>query len=200
MNLEKFYTKDSEGYSVIEIGVDNLDELFHSLDHSALHQKDLDPDVEKYIFESVEELGVAKKRIAIYCRNECNINEKNINNDRLKIAETGIKQYFNYRYDYYRGHLKNKIYQAISSIILGTVFLFLYVFFSNLHTKDMTIGVLEEGLLIIGWVALWKPIEILLYDWRVEFNKYKIYNEIVKTKINILLFNNFHEHENNMKG
>jgi hypothetical protein len=25
--------------------------------------------------------------------------------------------------------------------------------------------VLREGLLIIGWVALWRPVEIFLYDW-----------------------------------
>jgi hypothetical protein len=25
---------------------------------------------------------------------------------------------------------------------------------------------LSEGLLIVGWVANWRPIEIFLYDWR----------------------------------
>ena len=24
---------------------------------------------------------------------------------------------------------------------------------------------LAEGLLIIGWVGLWRPVEIFLYDW-----------------------------------
>jgi len=26
--------------------------------------------------------------------------------------------------------------------------------------------VLREGLLLIGWVALWPPVEIFLYDWQ----------------------------------
>ena len=26
-------------------------------------------------------------------------------------------------------------------------------------------GLFEEGLLIGGWVAMWRPIEIFLYDW-----------------------------------
>jgi hypothetical protein len=25
--------------------------------------------------------------------------------------------------------------------------------------------ILREGLLISGWVAMWRPIQILLYDW-----------------------------------
>ena len=33
-------------------------------------------------------------------------------------------------------------------------------FFSNHVT-----GILKESLLIGGWVAMWKPMEIFLYDW-----------------------------------
>jgi hypothetical protein len=25
--------------------------------------------------------------------------------------------------------------------------------------------ILDEGLLIIGWVAMWRPLEIFLYEW-----------------------------------
>ncbi len=179
MSLEKFYPHDQEGYSIIEINIDKLDELFHSLDHSVIHKKDLDPNVDQYIFESVEELGTSKKRIAFFCKNGCD-ELKNID-----IAERGVRQYFNYRYDFYKGHLQSKMFQAVISLIIGTGFLFLYVFLSNLHTDNMTVGVIEEGFLIIGWVALWKPIEILLYDWRIEFKKYKIYSEITRTDISI---------------
>src|SRR6187397_2948142 len=27
------------------------------------------------------------------------------------------------------------------------------------------IAVLREGLLIVGWVAMWRPLEVFLYDW-----------------------------------
>ncbi len=26
--------------------------------------------------------------------------------------------------------------------------------------------ILREGLVITGWVAMWRPLEVLLYDWR----------------------------------
>jgi len=26
-------------------------------------------------------------------------------------------------------------------------------------------GILREGLVITGWVAMWRPLEVLLYDW-----------------------------------
>ena len=27
------------------------------------------------------------------------------------------------------------------------------------------LDILDEGLLIIGWVAMWRPLEIFLYEW-----------------------------------
>lgn len=33
------------------------------------------------------------------------------------------------------------------------------------YTDGMATRLLDEGLLIIGWVALWRPIQTFLYDW-----------------------------------
>lgn len=42
-------------------------------------------------------------------------------------------------------------------------------------------GLLQDGLVIIGWVALWRPAEIFLYDWwplRGEVVRYGILSRI----------------------
>ncbi|HEY7641706.1 MAG TPA: hypothetical protein VH814_18390 [Steroidobacteraceae bacterium] len=39
-------------------------------------------------------------------------------------------------------------------------------------------AVLSEGLLILGWVAMWKPVEIFLYDWWPEFDKERLFARI----------------------
>ena len=31
--------------------------------------------------------------------------------------------------------------------------------------ENIFVSILEESLLIGGWVAMWRPIEIFLYDW-----------------------------------
>jgi len=35
--------------------------------------------------------------------------------------------------------------------------------------------VVQEGLLIIGWVAMWRPLELLLYDWWPLLQKLRLY-------------------------
>ena len=39
-------------------------------------------------------------------------------------------------------------------------------------------AILSEGLLILGWVAMWRPVEIFLYDWWPELGKRRVFARI----------------------
>jgi hypothetical protein len=41
----------------------------------------------------------------------------------------------------------------------------------------------SEGLLILGWVAMWRPVEIFLYDWWPEFGKRRLFDRIAGLQI-----------------
>jgi hypothetical protein len=51
---------------------------------------------------------------------------------------------------------------------VGLTVLVLFLTLAQL-TASLTAGplqeILREGLVITGWVAMWRPLEILLYDW-----------------------------------
>jgi hypothetical protein len=54
------------------------------------------------------------------------------------------------------------------SLAIGLVFLMACIvlrreLIARAYIADQSI--VDEGLLILGWVAMWRPIEILLYDW-----------------------------------
>ena len=54
----------------------------------------------------------------------------------------------------------------VRSLLVGLVFLALCsVLRLLLPGQDVSAKTLSEGLLIVGWVAMWKPLEILLYEW-----------------------------------
>lgn len=46
--------------------------------------------------------------------------------------------------------------------------------------------VISEGLFIGGWVALWRPIEIFLYEWWPYARENKLYQAILNAKVEIL--------------
>jgi hypothetical protein len=44
---------------------------------------------------------------------------------------------------------------------------------------------LAEGLLIIGWVALWRPVEMFLYDWWPLLRRQRRFGSIASMKVEI---------------
>jgi hypothetical protein len=42
---------------------------------------------------------------------------------------------------------------------------------------------LQEALLIVGWVAMWEPVSIFLYGWWPIFHRRKIYQKIAAMEV-----------------
>jgi hypothetical protein len=55
--------------------------------------------------------------------------------------------------------------RGATSLAIGLVFLSLCLSVRGTMVGEPRYAVLAEGLLIIGWVGLWRPVEIFLYDW-----------------------------------
>ena len=45
---------------------------------------------------------------------------------------------------------------------------------------------LSEGFTIIGWVAMWEPINVFLYGWWPVVQKRNIYRKILSMDVNII--------------
>jgi hypothetical protein len=42
---------------------------------------------------------------------------------------------------------------------------------------------MQESLVIIGWVVIWRPIEIFLYDWIPLVRRRKLYRRLAASKV-----------------
>ena len=52
-------------------------------------------------------------------------------------------------------------------------------------SQGQLLGIFEEGLLILGWVANWKPIEIFLYDWWPIAQRRGLYNRLAQATVDV---------------
>ena len=48
--------------------------------------------------------------------------------------------------------------------------------------------VIEESLIIFGWVANWKPIEIFLYDWWPIVRRRNLYQRLAQAQVELRPF------------
>jgi hypothetical protein len=80
-----------------------------------------------------------------------------------------LRPYFAYRLHESRRRLRLFFREGRIALLIGLAFLFACIVlreFAFALGRGAVAEIAEEGLLIVGWVAMWRPLEIFLYDWR----------------------------------
>jgi hypothetical protein len=145
----------------IEVHVREAGQLFDSLDPCPFYQRDLDSDAEEYILASLRELRQPPHAIVVYLDSVDEMDERTL--------EQAIHKHFVRKAQFASEDLRKMLRRGWISFAIGLAFLGTLVITSELVASRMTPGplatVLRESLVIGGWVAMWRPLEIFLYDW-----------------------------------
>lgn len=139
-----------------------LAQLFNSMDPSPFHDRDLDADAEEFIVSWARELPPASEL-------ELTIQLSTPPPPaRAADVENAVQHYFAHRAEMKRHEFRLLMRHGRTSLIVGLLFLAACLMVSELFG---TIGhgtfakIAKEGLTIGGWVAMWRPLQVYLYDW-----------------------------------
>ena len=184
VNKLQSYYREEEGTYLIEIKLNQLQQVFNSLDPSPFLDRDLDDNAENYIINSVDEFPLnTSLKLVFYLPDKEQDNARN-------LLPSALHNYFDYRQQGEQRKLRTIWRQGRISLIIGLSFLFVCLSLSELIGRfgsDTFIHFLEEGLLISGWVALWRPLEIFLYEWWPVSYQQKIFAKLAYIPIEIRL-------------
>ena len=152
------------GCKIIEVRVGELKQLFNAIDPSPFHDKDLDPDAEEFIVGWSTELPRdAPLALLVHLDRPAGLP------DEAEVLRDAIHESFARRALNSRRRLRDLFRRGRISLLIAIVFLSTCLALGDLIAARMAGGrfgvILREGLLIGGWVAMWRPIEIFLYDW-----------------------------------
>jgi hypothetical protein len=148
----------------IELRVDKIAQLFHSLDPYPFRERDLDKEAEEYIVGWARELD-ADQPIAI-------VVHMPVSEAQSKPAQDlreAFAHYFTYRAELQESELKELFREGRRSLAVGITILVICLlsaqFVARQFFEPPFRRLVEESLLILGWVANWRPLEIFVYDW-----------------------------------
>ena len=149
---------------VIDIRVRDLRQLFNAIDPSPFNERDLDPAAEEFIVTWAAELPhAAPLRLIIH------VDAPPGDVEADAVARNAVPQFFSGRAAAARRRLRELLRRGRVSLAIGLAFLGCVLFIASAldaaATTNALAAVLRESLLIGGWVAMWRPIEIFLYDW-----------------------------------
>lgn len=168
----------------IELRIREIGQLFHSLDPLPFRERDLDPGLEEYVVGGARELGRTRPiEIVIHLPATEALRE-----EAHHVAEA-IQHYFSYRADVTEWELKELFRIGRASFAIGITVLASCVVLGGLLSKVLGGGYLgrflDEGLIILGWVANWRPIQIALYDWWPLVRRRELYRRLARATVRL---------------
>jgi hypothetical protein len=148
--------------NTIDVRVESVTNLFNSIDPSPFHRKDLDQDAEDFIVSWAREFPRGEPlRLVLH------LDEMPTEAECRGVVEA-VHNYFAYRADITRRDFRFLMRQGQTSLLIGLLFLaacHVIAEFVPVHEGSTFARIVREGLLIGGWVAMWRPLEIFLYEW-----------------------------------
>jgi len=150
--------------NIIEIRVNELAQLFHTLDPFPFREKDLDREAEEYIVGWARELPANRPfKIIVH------LPEKETQTKAARELREAFGRYFADRAGDVQGDLNELFRIGRRSLAIGALILISCLFSAHFVVEYLTDvafkRMVEESFLILGWVANWRPLEIFLYDW-----------------------------------
>lgn len=172
-----------EGKHLIEIKVRSPQQLFDARDPSPFRERDLDDDLVEYVVASAREIPSDDAiRIVIYVSEP---EGKELNKIAIRDA---IHEFLTYKIEIQHSELRAFLRRAQKFMVLGMVTLIMCLSFAQsmtVPTPPGWIGILREGLVIFGWVSVWKPIELFMFDWYPLYEMRRLFIRLQSAEIDL---------------
>lgn len=170
---------------VIEVHVGELKQLFNAIDPSPFNDKDLDPAAESFIVEWGRECPRdAPLALQVHLDRSAGLP------DEAAALGSAIHESFSRRAVGARRRLRELFRQGRINLLIAILFLATFIVIGNLlaaRLKDTGVeAIVREGLLIGGWVAMWRPFQIFLYDWWPIREEALLYDRLTAMPVRIL--------------
>ena len=169
----------------LDLHLAELRQLFNSMDAAPFRERDLDPAAEQFIVEWAREarpdaalaLTVHLSRVAAA-------------DGELSILRDAVRDYFAHAAAAARRRLKQLFRTGRWNLVVGIAFVALAIFVGDL--VGGLVGryqygrLIEDSIAIGAWVALWRPIEIFLYDWWPIRAEARLYDRLSAMQVDVV--------------
>jgi hypothetical protein len=174
--------------AIIEVHVGELKQLFNSIDPSPFRNKDLDPKAEEFIVGWAKDLPHDKLLALVV-----DLDRQAGLPDEAAVLRDAIHEFFGQRAQAYRRLLRELFRRGRTSLLIGLSVLAASIalgdFLAALMKASRIGEIVRESLTIGGWVSMWRPLEVFLYDWWPIRNEARLSDRLAAMPVRIRYLN-----------
>lgn len=168
----------------IQVRIRELNQLFNSMDPSPFHEKGLDADAEEYIVGSARQLpSQAPAALLVHLDRPIGIMEEE------RVLGDAIRVHFARRAQLLRWELRRLLRRGSISLVIGLAALAIAIIVGeSIATRaGGHLGrVIGESLHLLGYVAMWHPLEIFLYEWWPILGERRVHDRLSRMPVRIV--------------
>jgi hypothetical protein len=102
-------------------------------------------------------------------------------------VQESVRHYFSYRAEMLWREFRQLMKEGRASLLIGLTFMTSCQLAAMLllHGEGTARSVMREGLTILGWVAMWRPLEIYLYRWWPLLARKRLYDRLARMTVDV---------------
>ncbi len=163
--------------------MERLAQLFDALDPLPIAERDLSEPTERFIVEWARELPRSRPlRIVVH------VPPEGASTSQKDLGEA-LRHHFSYLADRTTSDLREMFRIGRLSLLIGLSVLAVCVMVGQVLSPTASTNYFSrffnEGLIIVGWVANWRPIEIFLYRWWPLLRQRELYTRLARADIQL---------------
>ena len=168
----------------ISLRIHDITQLFNSMDPSPFIEKDLDEKAEAFIVGWAQEFPAnAQIKLRIH------LEQWPAEGDPKELVRQAVHNHFAHLAELNRLEFRALMKQGRTSLIIGMGCLGVTLIASKMlpHADVGTwASLLRESLTIAGWVAMWRPMQIYLYDWWPLRRRGRLYTKLSRMPVEVI--------------
>ncbi|MGJ7511983.1 hypothetical protein [Variovorax sp. GT1P44] len=171
--------------AVLDLHVADLRQLFNSMDPAPFRERDLDGKALAYIVDWAQEVP-PRRRLELVVH----LDVEYVSDADAAMLEDAVDEYFRQRALATRRGLRKLFRIGRISLLIGVLFVggaaIVGELIAGVISKTRYATLIHESLVIGAWVALWRPMEIFLYDWWPVRAEAGLYERLSKIKVRLV--------------
>lgn len=168
----------------LDLRVRELVQLFNSLDPTPFLNKDLDRACEAFIESWAMSLPHdSHLHLTIH------VEQLDPAQGASDLVADAIHNYYGYKIGLVRGELRQLLRHGRLSLAIGVGFVSACLLLAEAvisFVPQPAARIAHESLTIIGWVAMWRPVQVFLYDWWPLRGRIKVLENLRFARVSVV--------------
>jgi hypothetical protein len=164
-----------DGHPCVDVRIESVEHMFDNRDPAPFRARDLDPDLVEYLLAAAEDVAHAEYHIVFWLGRPGQAPE----------IEPAFRAHTAYELDRIDRNQRRQRREGQIVLLIGAVAVAATVLLVQVVGDWPGADIVRELLRVASWVVMWRPIDMLVYQWLPLFRQRRLWRRLAAAPIDV---------------